>query len=73
MRELPVTVIENGRLVYDLPKVKDIAVYAKGEMESFWDEYKRIDQPHIYKVDLSDGLYALKAKMLDEIRSGGKK
>jgi nicotinate phosphoribosyltransferase len=69
-RELPVCVIKNGKLVADMPKVKDIATYAKTEMDSFWDEYKRIDQPQIYKVDLSDGLYELKHDMLEKIRKG---
>jgi len=70
LRELPVTVVKNGKLVYDMPKLKDIADYAQKEMGSFWDEYKRIDQPHIYKVDLSEGLYTLKTNMLEEIRKG---
>ena len=70
VKELPVCVVENGKLVTKLPSVKDIAIYAKGEMASFWDEYKRIDQPHIYKVDLSDGLYNLKTSMLEKIRKG---
>ena len=72
VRELPVCIIEGGKLVAEMPKVKDIAAYAKTEMESFWDEYKRIDQPEIYKVDLSDGLYELKHDMLDRIRKGEK-
>lgn len=72
VRELPICVVENGRLVLDLPRVKDIAAYAKAEMNSFWDEYKRIDQPQIYKVDLSDGLYELKHDMLEKIRKGEK-
>ncbi|MBQ7373921.1 MAG: nicotinate phosphoribosyltransferase [Clostridia bacterium] len=70
VRELPVCIVENGKLVAKMPSVKDVALYAKGEMESFWDEYKRIDQPHIYKVDLSDGLYELKTTMLEKIRKG---
>ena len=70
VRELPVCVVSGGKLVAQQPQVKDIAVYAKSEMESFWDEYKRIDQPQIYKVDLSDGLYELKTTMLDAIRHG---
>ena len=67
-RELPVKVISGGKPVYDLPKLSEIKEYAKGEMESFWEEYKRIDQPHIYKVDLSDGLYELKSELLDKVR-----
>ncbi len=68
VRELPVKIIENGKLIYKLPSLKEIAEYAKKETDSFWEEYKRIDQPHIYKVDLSDGLYDLKTEMLDKIR-----
>ena len=69
-RELPVAIIKGGKLVYDLPKLKDIKAYAAKEMDSFWDEYKRLDQPHVYKVDLSDELYALKTDMLDKVRRG---
>ncbi|MBE5742417.1 MAG: nicotinate phosphoribosyltransferase [Clostridiales bacterium] len=68
VRELPICIIKDGRLVANLPPVNEIADYAKGEMDSFWDEYKRLDQPEIYKVDLSDGLYELKTTMLDKIR-----
>ena len=68
VRELLIPVIEGGELVYDLPKLSDIAEYARGEMDSFWDEYRRIDQPHIYKVDLSEELYELKTKMIREHR-----
>ena len=70
VRELPVQIIEGGKLVYDLPALKDIRKYAAEEMDSFWDEYKRLDQPHVYKVDLSDELYALKSGMLDRVRHG---
>ena len=72
VRELPVCVVKGGKLNVEMPKVKDVAKYAKSEMESFWDEYKRIDQPQIYKVDLSDGLYELKHTMLEKIRKGEK-
>ena len=68
LRELSVQVISNGKLCYDLPKLKDIAKYAKGEVDTFWEEYTRIDNPHIYKVDISDGLYELKTSMIKQIR-----
>lgn len=68
IKELSVKVVENGNLVYKFPKVKEIASYAKEEMQSFWDEYLRLDRPHIYKVDLSDKLLKLKTDMLAEIR-----
>lgn len=71
-RELPIKAVENGKLAYKTPSIKEIADYAKKETETFWDEYKRLDQPHIFKVDLSDGLYALKTDMLARIRKGEK-
>lgn len=68
IKTLTKKVVENGKLVYEMPKLKQIKEYAKEEMATFWDEYLRIDSPHIYKVDLSDKLLALKTKMLDDIR-----
>lgn len=68
IKELSVEVVKDGKLVYKFPSVKEIASYAEAEMKSFWDEYLRLDRPHIYKVDLSDKLLKLKTDMLAEIR-----
>jgi nicotinate phosphoribosyltransferase len=68
IKTLQVEVIKNGKLVYELPKLKEIKEYARKELDSLWDEYKRLDSPHIYKVDLSDELYELKRRMLMELR-----
>ena len=70
VKELPVKVVENGKAVYKFPPLKEIAEYARRDTDTFWDEYKRLDQPHIFKVDLSDGLYALKTDMLERVRKG---
>ena len=69
IRSLQADIIKNGKLVYNFPKLSKIKEYAKAELDSFWDEYKRLDKPHVYKVDLSDGLYELKRSMLDKIRN----
>ncbi len=68
IRKLHVDVIKDGKLVYKMPSIKEIKAYAKEELESFWDEYKRIDRPHVYKVDLSDKLFELKTGMIEKIR-----
>ena len=60
-------------MVYNLPNVTEIKEYVKTELDSFWDEYKRLDRPHVYKVDLSDKLYQLKAEMIDSIRGQSEK
>ena len=70
VRPLTVKVIEGGKLACKLPSLEEIVAYAEREKESFWDEYKRLDNPHVYKVDLSQKLYDIKNRLISEIRSG---
>lgn len=63
-RELLVPIFIDGKQVYQCPDIHEIAAYAKKELASMWDEYKRLLMPHTYKVDLSDALYDLKQKLL---------
>ena len=64
VKNLHTKIFENGKLIYKLPALKEIALYSKKELNSFWSEYRRIDNPHIYKVDLSQKLYDLKQSLL---------
>ncbi len=66
LKDLLVPVFMDGKQVYESPCLKEIQEYARRDMASFWDEFKRIKRPHLYKVDLSDGLYNLKKKLLNE-------
>ncbi len=66
VRKLLVPIFENGELVYTSPALSEIAAYARREMDTFWDEYKRLNRPHRYKVDLSRKLYDLKHSLLDK-------
>lgn len=79
IRELSVPVFKKGKQVYTCPTLGECADYCKQSLDRFWDEYKRLKYPHIYKVDLSDGLYRLKQKLLqarknalDELARGEK-
>ena len=63
-RELLVPLYIGGRQVYECPHVHEIREYNRREMDTFWDEYKRILNPHQYKVDISDELYNLKQKLI---------
>ena len=71
LKKLLVPVIEGGKRVYEMPSIREIRDYAAREIASLSDEHKRLDSPHIYKVDLSDKLYELKTSMIEEIRKGG--
>ena len=68
LRSLHVDIIKDGKLVYKLPSLEEIKKYAQEELATFWDEYKRLDRPHLYKVDLSDKLFELKVDLLEKIR-----
>ena len=70
MRKLLVPIFEKGKRVYDLPRLSDIAEYDRREKATFWDEYMRNVNPQIYKVDLSDNLYDLKARLIAEHTGG---
>ena len=63
-RPLLVPVFEGGKQVYESPKLSDIAGYAQSELNTFWEEYKRLNNPQRYKVDLSQRLYDLKTGLL---------
>jgi putative nicotinate phosphoribosyltransferase len=62
-------IFTNGKLVYDLPNVKDIRQYCADNLDSLWDEYKRILNPQVYPVDLSSKLYSHKMKYIEKIRN----
>lgn len=66
LRELLVPVFVRGKQVYESPSLKDICAYAKQEMDTLWEEYKRLTKPHLYKVDLSRQLYDLKQDLIEE-------
>ncbi len=68
VKELHSEIIRRGKLVYDLPKFSDICKFAKEERETFWEEYKRLEYPQEYKVDLSKELFDLKTEMLKNFR-----
>ncbi len=57
-------VVEKGKQIYDCPSLEEISKHTKNSLEEFWEEYKRIEKPQLYKVNLSDKLYELKQSML---------
>ena len=57
-------IFRGGQLVYASPTLMEIQAHAKAELDTFWDQYKRMLNPHIYKVDLSTELWTLKQNML---------
>lgn len=58
-------IFKDGKCVYTCPTLEESVAFSKNELNRFWDEYKRLSNPHIYKVDLSDALYELKLSLLE--------
>lgn len=65
IREIMVPVFKNGECVYESPSVMDIQAYCKKELDTLWDESKRLVNPHEVHVDLSSKLYKVKCSLLD--------
>ena len=67
-REMLVPIFKNGECVCEQKPVTEIKQYCKEELNTLWDEQKRLFNPQITPVDLSLKLWELKRGMIDEIR-----
>ena len=67
VKELLIPVFINGKQVYNSPSLEEIRNYCNDEVDSLWDEIKRMINPHVYYVDLSQKLWELKQSMLNNI------
>ncbi len=60
--------MDNGKNLERQGSIKELQKRVKTNLDFFDTSYKRIINPHIYKVSLSDKLKSLKARLLDEYR-----
>ena len=60
-------IFEKGKLVYQLPTLPEIRAYSAREVGCLWEEVKRFERPHRYYVDLSDKLWGIKQKLLEQV------
>lgn len=58
-------VMRNGE-AEPLPTLKETIAYANEQMETLWTEYKRLMNPNIMEVNLSDKLQALKTQIIED-------
>lgn len=66
VKELQEKIFENGKLIYQSPNLEEIKAYTKRQLDSVWDEVKRLENPQKYYVDLSQKLYDLKTKLVEK-------
>ncbi|MGA2407929.1 MAG: nicotinate phosphoribosyltransferase [Bacteroidales bacterium] len=61
-------VMENGVRLLKPKRLKEIAQYSKERLNLLPEEYKRFDNPHIYKVGISNRLKEEQDKLIEEYK-----
>lgn len=69
VRNLLIKVFDNGNLVYNMPSLDEIKEYTKEELNTMWDETKRLVNPHRYYIDLSNKLWTLKKNLIESYKN----
>lgn len=72
IEELQIPIFMSGKLVYEIPSIDEVRKYHNEQMKTLWPEVKRLNKPHKYYVDLSQKLFDLKNKLVEEKREQGK-
>ena len=67
LRPIMKQIFKNGKCCYTSPSVMDIRAYCKQELDTLWDETRRLVNPHQVYVDLSKKLYDIKIQLLDQM------
>ena len=57
-------VMRNGKLEIDIPSAQESAEYCKKQLLRLNPEYKRFDNPHVYKVGISQELKNLRDQLI---------
>ena len=66
VRNLHVPIFEQGKCVYESPDIETTKKYCQEQMETLWDETLRFENPQTYYVDLSQKLWDMKNRLLQE-------
>lgn len=69
LRPIMKQIFSKGECVYTSPSVMEIREYCQKELDTLWEETKRLVNPHQVYVDLSKRLYDMKIELLDQYSS----
>jgi nicotinate phosphoribosyltransferase len=69
---LHVEVLREGSLVYELPELEAMRAARQTDVDLLDPGVRRLVNPHIYHVSLSESLWALKQQLIKEARAGVK-
>lgn len=66
IKNLHVKIFDQGKLIYKQKDIFDTRDYTLQQLDTLWDEVKRLRNPHNYYVDLSQKLYDLKISLINK-------
>ncbi|GAP62523.1 nicotinate phosphoribosyltransferase [Ardenticatena maritima] len=66
--ELHVTVLDEGRLVYDFPPLEELRRRAREDIERLDPGVRRLVNPHVYHVSLTPRLWKMKRDLIRQAR-----
>ena len=61
-----VPVFRGCKQVYESPAITDMQKHLTEEKAKLWPTFKRMINPHVYHVDLSQKLWDIKYQLLDD-------
>ena len=65
-KQLQKPIFVNGSLVYKIKDTEQTKQYCEEQMNTIWEEAKRLRNPHKYYVDLSQKLFDLKNELIQK-------
>lgn len=66
IKPLLIPIFKNGKKVYESPSLDEIKEYTQNQLDTLWDELKRLEYPHQYYVDYSHRLWSEQVRLLKE-------
>ena len=68
VKPLLVDILRQGRLVYDLPSIEEMRARRRADVERLDPGVKRLVNPHVYHVSLTERLWDLKQGLVQQVR-----
>lgn len=69
VRELQEQYFKDGKLVKKIGTLEETRKYAQKEIDTIYEEVRRLENPHGYYVDLTEKLLALKEELIEQYQN----
>jgi nicotinate phosphoribosyltransferase len=72
VEELHVPIFDEGKLVYQPPSLQEVKAFARSRLRMIRLESRRLENPHILKVSLTEKYWKFKQDMIGAMRRNGR-